>query len=119
MKKAGILALALVMALSLVSCGNSDADRSDNTKDGVIGDGLDGMGDDLKKAGDDIRDAVDDVTGMDRDDNTGTGSGTNGNGTTGNGAMGSGTTGNGAMGSGSNGMNGSARTGGVGTGMTR
>ncbi len=102
MKKALYIVLALVMALSLVSCGNSDADRSDNTKDGVIGDGLD----DLK---DDLRDMGEDITGS-----MGTG-GNNGTGTNGTTGTNNGTSTNGNTGTtgtnGTNGTNGTAGTG--------
>ena len=89
MKKAYYIVLSLIIALSLAGCGNSDADRNDNTKDGVIGDGL---GEDMKDLGDDIRDAGDDILGG---GNVGSGTqngstdgnrsstGTNGNGGTG------------------------------------
>lgn len=39
MKKAILLLLVLTLVLSLAAC-MSDADRSDNTRDGVLGDGL-------------------------------------------------------------------------------
>lgn len=58
MKKAVIIGLSLLLVLSLAACGNSDADRSDNTKDGVIGDGL---GEDMRDLGDDMRDIGDDL----------------------------------------------------------
>lgn len=95
MKKALYIALALVISLSLASCGNSDADRSDNTKDGVLGDGFE---EDMDKLKDDIRDAGNDITnggnvgggtqdGSTKDNNTSTGTngtnGTNDTGTTG------------------------------------
>lgn len=118
MKKAVYIALALVMALSLVACGNSDADRDDNTKDGVIGNGendlergLDDIGDGIRDGvdglGDGIRDGVDDITGGNAGhgtENGGTNSGMNG--TNGSGMNGTGTTGNRANGSAGTGVNG-------------
>ena len=96
MKKAVSIVLSLLLVLSLAACGNSDADRSDNTKDGVIGDGL---GDDMRDLGDDIFDGNDRNATDNRDGNVN--GGANGN---------TGTTG-------TNGANGSAGMG-VGTGNT-
>lgn len=102
MKKALYIVLALVMALSLVSCGSSDADRSDNTKDGVIGDGLDDLKDDLRDMGEDITGSMgtggnNGTTGTNNGAGTNGNNGTNGtNGTTGtNGTAGTGSANNG------------------------
>lgn len=122
MKKAVYIALALVFSLSLAACGNSDADRNDNTKDGVLGDGLEG---DMKEMGDDIRDAADDITGGGNvgggtengstdENNSSNGHSGTGNGTTGKGSMGNGTTGNGNMGNGTTGSNGTGGMNGAG-----
>ncbi len=103
MKKAVSIVLSLLLVLSLAACGNSDADRSDNTKDGVIGDGL---GDDMRDLGDDVRDLGDDIfDGSDRNATDNRDGNVNG-GANGN----TGTTG-------TNGANGSAGMG-VGTGNT-
>ena len=66
MKKAVYIALALLLSISLVSCGHSDADRGDTTKDGTIGDGLK---EDIRDVGDDLKDTADDI----KDDITGGG----------------------------------------------
>ena len=106
MKKTLYIVLALIMALSLVSCGSSDADRSDNTKDGVIGDGLDDLKDDLRDMGEDITGSM--GTGG-NNGTTGTNNGTGTNGTTGT-NNGAGTNGNNGT-TGTNGTNGTAGTG--------
>lgn len=94
MKKAVTIGLSLLLVLSLAACGNSDADRSDNTKDGIIGDGL---GEDMRDLGDDMRDIGDDLfDGGASDDRNGAsnyngatgGQGTGASGYTGNGGMG-------------------------------
>lgn len=84
MKKAIALLLSAVLALGLAGCMGT-ADRSDNTKDGVIGDGL---RDDVN----DVKNGLDDM--MDGDRTGGSGTANNGvtNGTTG-GTVNNGTTG--------------------------
>lgn len=117
MKKAFYIVLALILALSLAGCGNSDADRSDNTKDGVIGDGLDGLNRDLDDVGRDIGGAMDDVGRDIRgavDDITRGGSDTRNNTNGTNGTMGTNGTTNGANGAnGTYGTNGGVNTNGT------
>ena len=55
MKRALIIALALSAVLGLAACGDT-ADRSDNTKDGVIGDGLKQDMQDMKNGLDNMMD---------------------------------------------------------------
>ncbi len=74
MKKAILIALCLTCVISLAGCGDT-ADKGDTTKNGVIGDGLEGDAERMKdKVEEDASDLKDDIeTGTDelKDDVTG------------------------------------------------